>query len=52
MPWANRLVVGFRASSVAEERAKISALLDTDNFVIRTEGLDAYRKSFVEAVFP
>ena len=52
MPWANRLVVGFRAGSIAEEQAKISALLDTDSFVIRPEGLDAYRKNFVEAVFP
>ena len=49
MPWANRLVVGFRDGSVAEEQAKILALLDEKNFVIRKEGLDAYRKAFVEA---
>ena len=51
MPLANRLVTGFRVGSVSEEQAKISALLDAENFVIRTEGLDAYRKDFVEAAF-
>ena len=51
MPWANRLVAGFRSGSVAEEQAKITALFDEENFVIRPEGLVAYRKDFVEAVF-
>ncbi len=52
MPWANRLVTGFRIGSVAEEQVKISTLFDEESFVIRPEGLDAYRKAFVEAVFP
>ncbi len=51
MPWANRLVVGFRAGSIAQEQAKITALLDEENFVIRAEGLAAYQKDFIAAVF-
>lgn len=51
MPWANRLVVGFRDGSVAEEKAKITALLDEENFLIRNEGLEAYQRDFVAAAF-
>ncbi|MGB1257817.1 MAG: hypothetical protein ACPG51_18235 [Thiolinea sp.] len=51
MPWANRLVSGFRPGSVTQEKAKITALFDEENFTIRPEGLDAYRQDFIQAVF-
>lgn len=52
MPWANRLVTGFRAGSVAQEQAKITALFNMEDFVILPDGLDAYRKDFIAAAFP
>lgn len=50
MPWANRLVSGFRPGSVEQEKAKIGALLDTKNFKINLDALDPYKKDFIEAM--
>ena len=52
MPWANRLVTGFRTNNITHEQAKISGLFNEADFAIIPEGLQAYRKDFVEAAFP
>ena len=49
MPWANRLVTGFRAGRVEVEQAKLKALFDIETFRIRPEGLAAYREDFISA---
>lgn len=52
MPWANRLVTGFRTNNIIHEQAKISALFNEADFAIIPEGIQTYRKDFIEAAFP
>ncbi len=49
MPYANRLVSGYRPASVEREREKIAALFDSKTFTIRPAALDAYKHDFIQA---
>ena len=49
MPWAHRLVSGFRPRSVEQEKAKLAALFDQESFSIKLAGIDAYKQDFIQA---
>ena len=48
MPLANRLVSGYRPRGVATEQSKIKFLFDSGSFSIKPEGLDAYKRDFLQ----
>lgn len=50
MPWANRLVSGFRPGNVEQEREKSAALFDSKNFRISLPALDRYKQDFIKAM--
>lgn len=50
MPWANRLVSGFRPGNVEQEREKAAALFDSKNFRISLPALDRYKQDFIKAM--
>lgn len=50
MPWSNRLVTGFRPGKPAQEKAKLEALFNSENFSIETAGIERYKKDFIDAM--
>lgn len=52
MPWAHRLVSGFRPRSFEQERAKLAALFDKKSFSIKPAGIGAYKQDFIQAWSP
>jgi len=50
MPHALRLVVAYRASSVADEKAKLAGLFSEEKFAIKKAGLERYKQDFIEVM--
>ncbi|RVU83491.1 hypothetical protein EOL70_15750 [Leucothrix sargassi] len=50
MPWASKLVTGFRAGSVDHEKAKASGLLSSDRSTVNEAVLDSYKADFIDAL--
>jgi len=49
MRWSHRLVAGFRPGSVEQEKTKLLALIDEQNFRVKAQGLEAYKRDFIQA---
>jgi len=50
IPLPNRIVSAYRPRTVNTEQTKIKALFDTDAFLVKPKGLNAYKKDFVDDV--